>query len=161
MSTEIITRTILDRWTGAVLWEGPAATVREAIHAANQVSVPQVDVTDANLTHANLTVIRDDLWAVLSGAPMEVPALIAALQEGRVDGSSDSGLVGTLANARGCYYSEFSPIVPCQSRPAEILFVGIQKGDTPAANQRAKLAVEWSQEWLDRMRAAFGGVANA
>src|SRR5260221_1643258 len=66
------------------------------------------DLSGSDLSGSDLTPIRDDLWAILSACPLEVPALRAALIEGRVNGSSyrdDSGcgcLVGTLAIARGC-----------------------------------------------------------
>ena len=171
-------RRILHRWTGAVLWEGPAETVRDALHAAlaaranltgadltdanlTGADLTRADLTDANLTDADLTPIRDDLWAVLSAVPAEVPALIAALEAGRVNGSTYSGecacLVGTIANARGCLYTDVPNLRPNSSRLIERFFLGIQIGDTPATSQAAKLAHEWASDWLSRMRAAFGG----
>ena len=117
------------------------------------------NLTGADLTGANLRSIRDDLWAVLSGAPAEVPGLLAALKAGEVNGSNYSGacarLVGTLANVRGCRYDQLAPVVPNSGRPAEVWFMQIQEGATPENNQAAKLAAEWIAEWLARMRATF------
>jgi uncharacterized protein YjbI with pentapeptide repeats len=117
----------------------------------------------ANLRDANLTPIRDDFWAVLSAVPCEVLALRAALATGRVDGSTYSGdcacLVGTIANARGCDYSDLGALKANAARPAERFFLAINRGDTPATNQASKLAVEWLDEWVANVRAAFGGVA--
>ncbi len=119
------------------------------------------DLRGANLADANLVFVRDDLWAVLSAAPAEVPALLLALNEGRVDGSCYDGpcacLVGTIANARGCAYGELAPLLRADSRrPAEAFFMAIHEGDTPATNQACKLAIEWVEEWLTRMRLVFG-----
>ncbi len=124
------------------------------------------DLTRANLTRANLTPIRDDIWAILSSASREVPALIEALKGGRVDGSTYHGecscLVGTIATARRADFANLDGLKPNSNRPAERFFMGIRKGDAPETSQFSKLALDWSQEWLDRMRAAFapadGGV---
>ena len=106
----------------------------------------------ANLRGADLTPIRDDVWAVLSACPVEVPGLRAALAEGRVDGSTYSGdcacLVGTLANARGCDVDALTTVKPDANRPAERFFLGIANGDTPATNQFSALALGWVDEWL-------------
>ena len=146
------TRRILHRSTNAVRWEGPADTVTDAIHSAFAAG--------ADLTGADLTPIRDDIWAVLSGAPAEVPTLLAKLRAGEVDGSCYSGtcacLVGTLANARGCDYTALGAVAPNSSRPAERFFASIDVGDTPETSQFAKLADEWISDWLTRMQAAFG-----
>lgn len=116
---------------------------------------------DANLRDANLTPIRDDVWAVLSSAPEEVPALIDAIKNGKVDGSTYQGecacLVGTIANVRGVYYERLGSLKPNSLRPAERFFMGISEGDTPETNQFSKIAYDWGKEWLDNMQAAFCG----
>lgn len=125
------------------------------------------DLTGAVLRGADLTPIRDDFFAVLSFATAEVPALIAALDAGRVNGScytdGECGcLVGTLAIAAGAdpkdaescdavHGLEGSP-----SRPAELFFAAIRKGDTPETSQHAKIARDWAQQFWDRMQSAFG-----
>jgi hypothetical protein len=113
----------------------------------------------ANLIGANLTPIRDDLWAVLSSAPGEVAGLIEALKNGRVDGSTYEGecacLVGTIANVRGVGFNELGSVKPNSSRPIERFFIGISEGDTPETNSVSKLALEWSEQWLHAMTAAF------
>jgi hypothetical protein len=63
--------------------------------------------------------------------------------------------VGTIANARGCEYTELGSLVANSSRPAEIWFLRINKGDTPETNESAKIAAEWVREWIDHMRATF------
>jgi hypothetical protein len=122
-------------------------------------------LTGAVLTGADLTPIRDDLWAVLSSAPAEVPALLEALKSGRVDGSTYHGacscLVGTLANAKGCDEYGIPGLAPNAARPAERFFAMIHPGDTPEKSQAAKIAAEWVEDWLGRMRGAFGTQAAA
>ena len=117
------------------------------------------NLSGANLSGANLTPIRDDIWAVLSSAPREVPALIAALKGGRVDGSTYSGecscLVGTIARARATTINDLDSLKPNSSRPAEKFFMGISEGDTPETSQFSALALQWTTEWLDTMTAAF------
>ena len=113
----------------------------------------------ANLSDADLTSIRDDIWAILSSAPGEVPALIEALKAGRVDGSAYTGecscLVGTIAKARGVDIESLGSLKINSSRPAERFFMNISQGDTPETNQSSKLVLEWSEQWLHAMQAAF------
>jgi len=122
-------------------------------------------LTGADLTGADLTPIRDDIWAVLSSAPAEVPGLLAALRDGRVDGSTYTGecacLVGTIANVRGVDFSDLQGLAPNSGRPAEVFFMGIGRGDTPETSPRAKLAAEWVEDWLTRMQMTFGGASKA
>ena len=117
------------------------------------------DLSGSDLSDSNLTPIRDDFWAVLSSAPAEVPALVQALKDGKVNGSTYTGecacLVGTIANAKKCDYREIKGLIPNSHRPAEMFFTAIKPGDTPKKNAAAKLSVEWAEEWLTRMRAAF------
>jgi len=118
------------------------------------------NLRDANLRGANLLPVRDDIWAVLSSAPREVPALIDALKAGRVDGSTYAGecscLVGTIATARGnVSVDSLGSLKPNSSRPAERFFLGISKGDTPETSQFSKLALDWVAEWHDTMTKAF------
>ena len=119
------------------------------------------DLRSAYLGSANLQSIRADFYDVLSHAGREVPALIGALKNGRVDGSTYTGecacLVGTIANARGVdVHSDFFPIPRDASRPAERFFMGISKGDTPETNPASKIALEWAEAWLGMQQAAFG-----
>ncbi len=90
------------------------------------------NLSDANLSGANLTPIRDDVWAVLSAAPAEVPALRAALAEGRIPG-----------------------LAPNSLRPAEMFFRPIKPGQTAETSQHVKLALEWVDQWLANVRAAI------
>ena len=112
----------------------------------------RADLRGANLDGADLSRIREDLYAVLGSAPNEVPALLQALRDGRVDGSTYEGdcacLVGTIAKARGCYYNEVSGLPPDSSRPAERWFLAIRKGDRPADNQVAAITERWIAEWV-------------
>ena len=108
----------------------------------------------ARLDGASLRSIKADFFLVLLGARAEVPALLSALREGRVDGSTYTGecacLVGTIANVRKVAVETLERDV---SRPAERWFTGIRRGDTPATNQLAKIAEGWIVEFLDIMAA--------
>jgi hypothetical protein len=96
--------------------------------------------------------VRRDLWAVLDGAPAEVPALRAALVAGEVDGRCYYGhcacLIGTIANARGCDPDELERN---PDRPAEDWFFPIRPDDDPWRSDegscRAATAARWIDEW--------------
>jgi Pentapeptide repeats (8 copies) len=179
---------IRNRWSNELIYthDVEGATVRDAVIAAaaaganltranlyganltranlTRANLTRANLDGANLDGANLTPIRDDIWAVLSSAPREVPALIEALKAGRVDGSTYTGecacLVGTIAKTRKVDTDDLGSLKPNSDRAAERFFMGIRRGDTPETNQFSKLALEWSQEWLDTMRAAFAPVGT-
>jgi hypothetical protein len=147
-----------------------AANLRAADLSAANLSAADLraaNLSAADLSAANLSDVRDDLFAVLSHAPAEVPALIVALEQGRVNGSTYSDgecgcLVGTLAIASG---KDMTSANSCSSvhdlrgnsgRPIESFFYSINRGDTPENSQPAKLAHEWATQWLSRMKSTFG-----
>ena len=127
----------------------------------SDANLSDANLRGANLSDANLSKIRDDIYQILDAAPAEVPALIAALKSGEVDGSVYEGkcacLVGTIANARGCNYEELDGIKPNAARPAEIWFYPINEGDTPANNQVCAITVEWCETWLATQASKKGG----
>jgi hypothetical protein len=153
---------IKNRWTDAVLYADETAdSVRSALLNALKSGA---NLRGADLRDADLMPIRDDLWAVLSSMPAEVPALRAALANGNVDGSTYTGkcacLVGTLANARHCDVDSIPGLTPNSNRPIERFFLGINKGDKPETSQFSALALGWVDEWLSNMRAAFGKASS-
>ena len=122
------------------------------------------DLRGANLSDANLLPIKADFIEVISHAPLEVPALIAAIKTGRVDGSTYEGecscLVGTIATARATEFHSIPGINPDSNRPAESFFMNIKKGDTPETNQVSAIALGWAEEFQATMTAAFGVVQS-
>lgn len=96
--------------------------------------------------------VRGDFFDVLLRTPHEVPGLIAALKEGRVNGSAYEDecacLCGTIANLRNCRYTEIPGVTPNASRPIERFFLAIKKGSTPENNPWCKQAVKWAEEFL-------------
>ena len=112
----------------------------------------RADLSRANLSGANLRSFKADLWMTLAQNRAEVPALIASLREGRVDGSQYEGycacLVGTIANAKGASYVTLEHN---SANPAERWFMMISKGDKPGddtgGGYAAKLALEWALEF--------------
>jgi hypothetical protein len=132
---------------GADLWD---ADLRVAnLWGAN---LRDANLRVANLRDANLRPVRDDVRAVLDLAPDEAPAVLAALEAGRVDGSVYEGacacLVGTIANVRGVPYTALGDLRPNASRPAERWFMGIRRGDTPATSPIVDITAEWVREWI-------------
>jgi len=112
------------------------------------------DLRDANLRDANLRRARTDLFDILLRVPNEIDALAQALRDGRVNGSAYEGdcacLVGTIANARKCSYSEIPNLAPESSRPAERWFLAIKEGNTPENSNVVKITLKWIEEfqWL-------------
>jgi hypothetical protein len=107
----------------------------------------------ANLREADLSSIREDLYAVLAVARAEAPGLLTALRDGRVEGSAYEGpcacLIGTIANLRGEAHDYLSiALRPDSSRPAEVWFLAIAKGDTPATSPVVAITVGWIEDWL-------------
>jgi len=104
------------------------------------------------LSKANLDAIQVDYYDVLSRAPDEVPALLQALRDGKIDGSTYEGecacLVGTIAKVRKVSYTDMKTLKPNATRPAERWFTAIKKGDTPKTNPVAALVETWTEEWV-------------
>ena len=103
----------------------------------------------ARLSGAHLRPIKADLWMTLTQNRHEVAGLRAALVAGEIDGAQYSGacacLKGTIANIRGCSYTELEPDA---SDPAECWFMAIRPGHTPENSSVAALTLEWIDEWL-------------
>lgn len=118
------------------------------------------NLTDTILTGADLRDIRNDFFDVLLRAREDVPALLAALREGKINGSTYGGpcacLCGTLEQAKaereqsGIRESDF-----CNAnRPAERWFLAIRPADTPESNVVAKITEGWIVEFLDQINSA-------
>ena len=117
------------------------------------------DLSDANLSDADLSRAKNDFWAVLLYAPLEIADLRAALIAGKVNGSVYEGscacLIGSIAKSRGVNYDDLGDgLAPHASRPAERWFLGISTGDTPETNQISRITVEWLDEFVALMSAA-------
>ena len=103
----------------------------------------------ADLSDADLRQFKADFFMILAMGHAEVPHLIRALREGKVNGSTYDGecacLVGTLENGGA------SGIPHDSSSPAEQWFVPIRKGIKPGDDNeggfRAAKALEWALEY--------------
>jgi len=170
---------IRNRYTSAIIHSSELPTWREAVEEAIEAradltdanltradltgaNLTDADLTGANLTDADLTDAKEDFLAVLDAAPNEVAGLLLALREGRIDGSHYEGacscLKGTIANVRGCRYTELGDadaLQPNSDRPSERLFMGISPGHLPSINPVAKIVEGWILEW----QSANGGAA--
>jgi hypothetical protein len=113
---------------------------------------------EVDLRQANLQDIEEDFYSILEASPSEVPGLMKALIEGKIDGNLYQGectcLVGTLAKLRGVHYTHLPLIDPNFSRPAERWFHALVPGNRPSTSQIAKITSEWIEEW-----AALRGIA--
>ena len=115
------------------------------------------NLRDANLRGANLRSFKADMWMTLMQSRAEVPALIAALKEGRVNGSQYGGecacLVGTLANAKAVDYHTMEHD---HDNPAERWFMMINKGDKPGDDTGGGFAAGKALEWAMEFCALLG-----
>ena len=174
---------IKHRFTGAVLFTAEVGSMKIAVELAvkekaclRRAYLRGADLSGADLRGADLrgakniperywTICRDDLWSVLSAAPLEVGGLRHALIDGKVDGSTYTGdcacLVGTIAKVKGCKYYAIPALAPDSNRPIEKFFSAIKAGDKPETNEFSKRAVEWIDQWIGNMELAFGGQKNA
>ena len=118
-----------------------------------RANLARADLAGAKgLSDDQLRPFRADLWMTLTMLRAEVPALVMALREGRVDGSQYEGacacLVGTLANAGSYTYRD---VEHNANNPAERWFAMIRKGDKPgdetAGGFAASKALQWTLEW--------------
>jgi hypothetical protein len=104
----------------------------------------------ARLDERALRPIRADFFDILLRARNEVPALLVALREGRIDGSTYTGacacLCGTIANVRHVNVETLD--FRDSDRPAEVWFMAINQGDTPETNTVAKITEGWIEEFL-------------
>ena len=115
------------------------------------------DLSGANLRGANLRSFKADFWAILTTARKEIPGLITAMREGRIDGSTYSGecacLVGTIANVR---HVSANTLEQDSSRPAEQWFLMIKKGDKPGDDSSGGFALQQALEWAEEYCALSG-----
>lgn len=99
---------------------------------------------------ANLVEIKKDFIIILSTNRAEIPGLLTALKEGRVDGSTYEGectcLVGTIAKIKKV---DVATLPRNSMRPAERWFLAIKKGDNPENNPFSKITCEWIEEFLN------------
>jgi hypothetical protein len=169
LTDAVLTRAVLTRadLTGADLTG--ADLTRAVLRGADltgavltDADLTGADLTDADLTGAVLTraVLTDadlrsfkaDLWMTLTQNRAEVPGLIAALRDGRVDGSTYEGecacLVGTIAKTKAVSYSalEHDPSNPAE-RWFSMIKAGDKPGDTTGGGFAAQKALDWALEW--------------
>ena len=139
-------------FTGAILAEAifKGANLTGAILAGADFT--GADLSYGQIAAAETAAIKADLWAVLGAAPHEVAGLRAALQAGRINGSTYAGkcacLVGTIANIQHCGINDIPGLHPDSNRLAERWFLAIAPGDTPENHAVAKLTDEWIGEWM-------------
>jgi hypothetical protein len=161
MGRTMKTKIEIKTFGGSVLFtfETEDNTLRQTVEEAvkSRANLSGANLSRANLSRANLRRFRDDIWALLSMYPVEIPKLREAIVAGKIDGTVYEGecacLVGTVAKIRACSVDELEKD---QSRLAEVWFWQIKKGDTPETNKFSKQALEWIDEWTARMQAAFG-----
>ena len=163
-----IKQEIRNRWTNAVQFTAditcaPDATIGVRIGLAvkwarqNDANLRGADLRYADLSDADLRSVKADFWAILTTARKEIPGLITAMREGRIDGSTYSGecacLVGTIANVR---HVSADTLEQDSRRPAEQWFLMINKGDKPGDDSGGGFALQKALEWAEEYCALSG-----
>ena len=100
---------------------------------------------------------KEDFMRIMAWAEAEIPAVICALKEGRVNGSVYAGecscLVGTIATARGV---DVNMLEQNGDRPAERWFMMISTGDKPGDQSPGGYASARAVEWAEEYAASHG-----
>ena len=91
------------------------------------------------------------MFLLLIHAKSEIESLKKAIIDGKIDGSTYEGecacLCGTLEKTKNTDLKNKIFDLRDSSRPIEMFFQGIKKGDMPETNQFSKLALEWVEEF--------------
>ena len=150
---------IVSRWDSSkVLFSGEADSLRDLVvkAAASGAKLSGANLRDADLSGAKndpswLDPIRTDVWRILDEAPGEVAGLLAAVREGRIDGSAYRGecacLVGTIANVRKVDVDKCG-IALNSDCPAERFFVRLSPGQTPDNSSDSAIVEGWILRWM-------------
>ena len=105
---------------------------------------------DMGFKSFSLRRIQKDLYRILNRFPNEVPAVLQALRDGRVNGNMYIGkcacLIGTIANAQDKDISEFYGYTNPDS-PIENWFLCIHMGDSPKNSLQCAVTEGWILEW--------------
>jgi hypothetical protein len=161
---------IKHRRSGTTLCQFEAVDFRDCLLQAiagdanlSGADLRDADLSGADLSGADLSAFKNDLFDILLRAPNEIEALKTSVIEGKIDGTVYEGscacLVGTIANARGADYRSLgNGIEPNGSRPAELWFWNIKRGDTPETSQIAQITIEWISEFSQLLELAKSGV---
>lgn len=109
----------------------------------------------------SLDEVKADLFDVLDNARAEVPVILSALRDGRINGATYGGecscVIGTVARARGCEAHDLDDIWTFGLRPSEYLVHEIELGDTPANNLCAAIVETWIVEWMAKKSSPIRG----
>ena len=135
--------------SGAYLSDANLSDANLSYANLSYANLSGANLSGAYLSGADLRYFKSDFWMILTMARAEVPAVIAALRDGHVDGSTYSGecacLVGTLEKAGAQNLPHNS------SSPAEQWFSMISKNDKPndgtGGGFASAKALEWALEY--------------
>ena len=114
-------------------------------------NLSSADLRYADLSYADLRSAKEDFYSILDVVKTEVNGLFMSLLDGKVNGSTYEGecacLVGTIANVKGVNYKDIPLLKPNLERPAERLFLAIERGDTPDSNPISEIVRQWIVEY--------------
>jgi hypothetical protein len=111
------------------------------------------DLSGADLSYKDLRVFKHDFWGILLQFKNEIPDLIKAIKEGKIDGSVYEGdcccLMGTIAKIKKEDIEEDNFDIKDASSPIERWFTMIKPKMTPDNSFASKKALEWIEEFLE------------